>query len=123
MAALHQETAQASAHILRPVAVAHQAASTVARLANAAKNAFLDKDVVPEGETLTTFMFTVVQQIEELTRLSLTAAVDAADCLACLNADTLRCLGVTWLDASRLPGEIKDAVKCAPIELGKVPQE
>ena len=50
-------------------------------------------------------------------------AEDAADCVARLNADALRHLRATWLDTSKLPGEIKEAVKCAPIEPGTVPQE
>ena len=83
MAAIPQETAQATAHTLRPIAVAHQAASTVARFANTAKNALQSPDdVLPEGGDLSTFIWGSVQQIEELARYSLMAVADATDCVA-----------------------------------------
>ena len=53
LASLHQETAQAKAHSLWPIAVAHQAASTVSRLASAAKAALQKPDeAVPAGTDL-----------------------------------------------------------------------
>ena len=122
-ASLHQETAQATAHILRPIGIAHQAAAAAARLTEATKAAFGEGAPIPEGHSLTSYTFENLSKISELARYSLTAASDAADCIARLNADALRRLRATWLDASRLPNEIKEAVKGAPIESGSVPQQ
>ena len=113
-----------TAHILRPLAVAHQAAATAARLGTTVQKAFEDpSEIVQPGQDFTLFVKECVDQMTDLTRYSLTAAEDAADCVARLNAESLRRLRATWLDNSRLPDEIKDSVKRAPIEPGVVPPE
>ena len=72
-AAFHQETAQATAHTLRPIAVTHQVASTVARIASAIRIDLEKPDeVVPQGVDLATYIVTSIQQIEDLSRYSLT---------------------------------------------------
>ena len=78
MATLHQEMAQATAHTLRPIPVTHQAASTVARLSNVAKNVLQNpSEFIPEGGDLALFIWAYVQQVKELAHFSLTAAADA----------------------------------------------
>jgi hypothetical protein len=112
LATAHQETAQATAHILRPLSMCYQSAATV-------------HDLVLQLRGISTdpTMIEFLDKIGQLAQYNLTAAADAADCTTRLNAEALRRLRAVWIDASRLPDEVKDAVKAAPVAPGVVPTE
>lgn len=118
LAAAHQEAAQATAHTLRPISLAYQATATIHDLAQQAK--LLTEE--PRVDSLPVIA-DLLDKVSTLAQYSLTAAADAADCTARLNAEALRKLRAVWLDNSRLPDEVKDAVKSAPIEAGSAPVE
>jgi hypothetical protein len=112
MATNLQDRIQSSAHTLRPVSAAYQAASTMHDLLLQAK------DLDASGQ-----MGQLLNQIALLAQYNLTAVADAASCLARFNAESARGLRSVWLDQSRLPEEVKEAVKTSVVCEGSVPPE
>ena len=65
----------------------------------------------------------LLNQISLLVQYNLTATTDTADCLTRLNTEAVKKLRNVWLDSSRLPQDVKDGIKLAPIEPGSTPLE
>ena len=68
-------------------------------------------------------LFELLDQISLMAQYNITATVDAADCLARLNAEATRKLCNVWLDSSHLPQDVKDGVKQTAIEPSVPPME
>jgi hypothetical protein len=107
-----QDAIQSSAHTLRPVSAGYQSASTMHDLLVQAKD--MDED----GH-----MGEILEQLSLLAQYNLTAMADAADCLARFNSESVRRLRAVWLEQSRLPHDVKESVKTAPVCEGLVPPE
>jgi hypothetical protein len=106
LAAAHQDSVQATAHALCPISICYQSAATI-------------HDLVQQVQSLVTepHALQCLTRIGHLAQFNLTPVVDAADCTARLNSETV------WLDASRLPEEVKDLVKVPPFVPGVAPTE
>ncbi len=115
-AAFYQDTAQATAHTIRPMALSYQSAATMHDLTQQAQEVTskINDPNMP-------FIEDCLTKIAQLARYTLTAAADSVDCVARLNADALKRLRAVWLDQSKLPDEVKDAVKASPITSGTPP--
>jgi hypothetical protein len=107
-----QDAIQSSAHTLRPVSAGYQSASTMHDLLLQAK------EMDEEGH-----MREILEQLSLLAQYNLTAMADAADCLARFNSESVRRLRNVWLEQSRLPHDVKESVKTAPVCQGLVPPE
>ena len=118
LATAHQDTVQATAHTLRPMAASYQAGSTIYDLAQKAL-----QEIRQPKHLTDEHLADIMEQIALLAQFNITATVDAADCLARLNSEAARRLRTVWLDSSRLPPDVKDGVKQAAIEPGIPPVE
>lgn len=116
LASAYQDAVQFTAHTTRPVSAAYQSAVTIHDLA-------LKTQEMNYSQGASARISENLQKKAILAQYNLTASADAADCLARQNADAARCLRAVWLESSRLPEEVRDAVKTSPIVEGVMPPD
>jgi hypothetical protein len=115
LASAFQDAVQSSAHTVRPVSASYQSAAAIYDMSLHTQQLLQDGDFAQVRDNL--------QRMALMAQYSLTASIDAADCLARFNSDSACRLRSVWIDHSRLPDDIKDAVRIAPIVEGTVPAE